>query len=101
MTEQMDEVASDVFTMMFTRLGSHLIQTAERDIIRQFVNKVDTVCGEFIHATYDDPMAQGSKEFRVAQQEMFSAFEVMAKQIAREKVYNRLYLKFKEVVDDK
>lgn len=96
----MDQVESDVFTMMFSRLGSALIESTERALISQFVNKVNAVCGEFIHATYDDPLAQGSTEFRAAQGEMVRAFEVMAKQIARDKVYNRLYLTFKEVVND-
>lgn len=96
----MDEIDHDVFTMMFTRLGAHLIEATERDLVRQFVNKMDAVCGEFLLATYDDPLAQGSTEFRAAQGEMVRAFEVMAKQIARDKVYNRLYLTFKEVVND-
>lgn len=96
----MDQVESDVFTMMFSRLGSALIESTERALIRQFVNKVNAVCGEFIHATYDDPLAQGSMEFQVAQKEMFRAFEGIAKQMARDKVYNRLYLTFKEAVND-
>lgn len=84
----------------FHGLGAALVEQTADETHARFLRELDNLLSKYVIATYDDPLARGSKEFEAAVQLMGKAFKDISLEYAKNKVYNKLYTEFMEVVNN-